>query len=327
MSIHRLRTVLLKIVVALSLAFLVWLYARSRQQDTLDDVPIPVHVELAETFVGHYDLEVSSTSRVLVSFAGPLPCIRDLRRELQRGNVQVNTILTVPDERQNDSSYHETIHVEAGDVPVPPGVTVTVIEGRNAVPVTVHRLVERRLPVRLESVGQARISQVKLEPATVVVRGPQDVLDQARALPTQLYTLPPPPETATAGNSLLRAEIGLAKEIDGRAIQCNPATVTLRCHVQPQQRLYEIDDVPVHFLCPVDFPWRPRFASPVDSKVSVRVVGPASDEVPLIQAYVDLTQGTFEGGRNHVPLRLQLPKEYQPASDVPRLVTFVLEPQ
>jgi hypothetical protein len=328
MTIYRLRIVLLKFVVALSLAFLVWLYARSRQQDTLDDVLIPVHVVLAEASQGRYELEMSGNSRVLVSFSGPPSCVRELRGELQRGAVQVHCSLTIPEERQNDSSYRETIRIEPGDMPVPPGVTVCVVEGRNTVPVTVHRMVERRLAVRLETVGEARISQVKIEPATVLVRGPQDVLDQARALPTQVYALPQAPETTTSADSMLRGEIALVKEVDGRPIQCTPAAVTFRFRIHPRQRTYELTDVPVSFLCPPNFPWQPRFATPAAGKVNVRVVGPANDELPPVQAYVDLTQGTFEGGRNREPLRLQLPKDYQPAQDTPRLVTFELvEPQ
>jgi hypothetical protein len=310
--------------VALSLAFLVWLYARSRHQDSLDEVLIPVHVALAEEFQGRYGLEMAGNSRVLVLFCGPPSCMRELRGLLQRGTVQVNYSLTVPEEHQNDSSYRETLHVEPGDVPVPPGVTVYVIEGRNTVPVTIHRIVERRLPVRLETVGDAHISQVKVEPATVLVRGPQELLDQARALPTQAYALPPAPEVSTSADAMLRGDVALVKEIDGRAIQCSPSSVSFRCRIHPRQRTYELTDVPVHFLCPPGFPWQPRFATPAAGRVNVRVIGPASDDYPQVQAYVDLTQGSFEGGRNREPLRLQLPKDFQPAMDAPRLVTFEL---
>jgi hypothetical protein len=326
MIIHRLRTVLLKVVVALSLAFLVWLYARSQHQETLDEVLVPVHIVLAEANQERFDLEISGTSRVLVSCSGPLSCMRELRGELQRGTVAVNCTVSVPEERQNDISYREAVRVEPGDVPVPPGVTVCVIEGRNTVPVTVHRIVERRLPVRLESVGEAHVSQVKIEPATVLVRGPQVVLDQVRSVPTQVYALPPAPETASSNETALRAEIALVKELDGRPIQCSPAVVSVRGRIHPRQRTYELEDVPVHFLCPVGFAWRPRFVAPADGKVNVRIVGPASDEPPPVQAYVDLTQGSYEGGRNREPLRVQLPKEYQPATEAPRLVSFVLEP-
>jgi hypothetical protein len=327
MTIYRLRIVLLKVVVALSLAFLVWLYARSRHQETLEDALIPVHVTLAEPDQGQFELEMTGSSRVLVSFAGPPSCMRELRSLLQRGAVQVKCQLRVPEERHNDCSYRETLLIDADDVPVPSGVTVYVLEGRNTVPVTVHRLVERRLTVRLETAGDAQISQIKIEPATVVVRGPQDVLDQARVLPTQVYALPPAPETGTAAQSLLRGEITLVKEIDGRPIQCNPPQVAFSCRIHPRQRTYELTDVPVFFLCPPQFPWQPRFATPAAGKVNLRVVGPAAEELPQVEAFVDLTQGSFEGGRNREPLRLQLPRDFQPALDAPRLVTFELVEQ
>ena len=146
---------MLSLVVALSLALLVWLYARSRHQETIEDALIPVHVILAEPNQGRFELEMNGSSRVLVSFAGPPSCMRELRSLLQRGAVQVKCQLTVPEERQNDCSYRETVLIDADDVPVPPGVTVYVLEGRNTVPVTVHRLVERRLTVRLETAGDA----------------------------------------------------------------------------------------------------------------------------------------------------------------------------
>jgi hypothetical protein len=83
--------------------------------------------------------------------------------------------------------------------------------------------------------------------------------------------------------------------------------------------------VPVSFLCPAGFPWKPKFATAAAAKVTVRVIGPASDENPPVQAYVDLTQGTYEAGRNREPLRLQLPRDFQPANEGPQLVTFTLE--
>jgi len=325
MSITQVGNVLLKAVVALSLAFLCWLYARSRHQESLDEVLIPVHVTLAVDDLGRHEVEIAGTSRALVSFSGPPSCMRELRNELQRGAVQVSCTVAVPEDKQNDSSYRDTVRIEPGDVPVPPGVSVNLCEGHNIVPITVHKIVERLVPVRLESIGEGRISQVKVEPATVLVRGPQDVLDQTRAIPTQPYPLPPVPETATSNESLLHGEIGLVKELDSRSIQCSPATVAFRFRLHPRQRTYEITDVPICFLCPPGFPWQPRFPTPAAGKVTVRVIGPASDENPQVQAYVDLTQGTFEPGRNREPLRLLLPKDYQAASEGPQLVSFTLE--
>ena len=324
MSIGQIGNVLLRSLVALSLAFLCWLYARSRYQETLDEVLIPVHVRLADGDQGRHDVEISGMGRVPVSFSGPPSRIRELREQLQRGDVQIRQLISVPEEKQNDGSFRETLRLDPGDVPVPPGVSVCLCEGRNTVPVTVHRIVERLLPVRVESVGEARISQVKTEPATVLVRGPQEVLDQIRAIPTQPYALPPAPETATPADSLLKAEVGLVKDVDGRAIQCSPATVAFRFRVHPRQKTYELADVPISFLCPVNFPWQPRLQAVTD-KIAVRVIGPALDETPQVQAYIDLTHGAFEGGRNKEPLRFLLPKDFQLATEGPRLVTFTLE--
>jgi hypothetical protein len=322
----RARNVVLKGLVALSLAFLAWLYLRSRHQETVDDIVIPVHVKLADADLDHHALEITGPSRILVSFSGPLPCIRELRSQLQRGEVQVNVALSVPEEKQNESSYRDTVRIEAEDVPVPPGVVATVLEGRNSVQVVVHRLMERRLPVRLEMIGETRYIQVKIEPASVLVRGPQDLLDQTRSIPTQVYVVPPAPETAPSNETLLHGEVALVTELGGRAVQCSPATVSFRYRLLPRQRTYELTDVPVYFLCPAGFGMVPHFVQPSDSTVTVRVVGPASDDLPAVQAFVDLSQGTFEQGRNREAVRLQLPKDFHPATDTPHLVTFVLEP-
>jgi hypothetical protein len=327
MTITRARNILLKSAVALSLAFLVWLYARSRHQETLDDVLLPVHVSVTPSDNGRHEAEINGPSRVLVSFSGPLSCIRELHNQLQRGEVQVNLTINVPEDKQNESSYRDTVRIEPDDIPVPPGVVASVLDGRNTVQVTIHRLVERHLPVRLETVGEARVSQVKVEPASVLVRGPQDVLDQIRAIPTQAFALPPAPEAAPSNDTLMQGEVALAKEFDSRPIQCSPGNVSFSYRVHPRLRTYELTDVPVSFLCPPGFAMRPRFNQPTEGKVTVRVIGPANDEPPQVQAFVDLTHGPFEKGRNREPVRLQLPKDFQPAADVPWLVTFVLDPQ
>jgi hypothetical protein len=322
----RLPHVFMEVLVALSLAFLVWLYARSRHQETLDQVPIPVQVSLAPAQANQYDLEINGSSRAPVSFTGPVSCMRDLREKLQRGAVRVSLTLTVPEERQNDSIYRDTVFVEAADVPVPAGVTASLVEVPFCIPVTVHKLVERRLPVRLDYAGDTHISQVKLEPATVLVRGPKDVLDRARSIATHPCAAPPPSEAGPPGESLVRGDIALLHEVEGRPIQVTPETVVFRYRMQTRQKTYEIADVPVHFLCPPNFPWRPRFESPEAGRVHLRVTAPTGDEAPAVVAFVDLTHGEFTQGRNREPLRLQLAREAQLAQETPPAVTFYLDP-
>src|SRR5262245_41013571 len=86
---RRLRRLGLEMIVAMCLAILVWLYTRSRDHDTLDQVTIPVQIQLAPAFAGQYELEVTGTSRVVASFTGAPSRLRELRRKLQRGQVQV----------------------------------------------------------------------------------------------------------------------------------------------------------------------------------------------------------------------------------------------
>src|SRR5262245_15229118 len=95
----------LSLLVAVSLALLVWLYARSRDQEILDNVPIPVHIELPPGQADQFSLEITGPSQVTVAFAGTPARIRELRRMLQRGEVQVNVTLMVPQEFQDDGRY------------------------------------------------------------------------------------------------------------------------------------------------------------------------------------------------------------------------------
>jgi hypothetical protein len=321
----RIRQRLLEVLVALSLAFLVWLYTRSRDQEILDRVPIPVQIQLAKPYAGTYDLEVNGHSRVAVSFSGPPSRIRELRRRLQRGLVQLSVNITVPDERQNDASYRDSIRVDPDDIPVPPGVAAVVAEESTNIPYTVHRLVERILPVRLDYAGETRISQIKMEPATVTVRGPKDILDRIWSISTMPYALSQTAD-ASAGTHLIRGEVSLVSELEGRPLQTTPKSVAFSFHIRPRQKTYELTEVPVRFLCPPNSPFRARFAPDHPGKVKLRLQGPAGEEAPPVIAFIDLTAGTFGRGRNLEPIRLQLPKEFTLAQETPPLVSFILEP-
>ena len=313
---------LLSCLVAVALAFLIWLYARSRDQEMLDHVPIPVHLALAPAQAEQYQLEVNGPSQVPVSFAGPPARMRELRGQLQRGELSVAVTLAVPEDRQGESRYLDTVLIEAAQVQAPPGVTPIVGEGRNRIPVTFHRLVERRLPVRLEHAPEDRIGQAVLEPSTVLVRGPEEVLERARAVATQPFVLPPRPEGGAAPQALTVGPIPLVQEMEGRSVRVTPGAVTARLTVQPRQKTYELE-VPVRFLCPPGFPLRPQFKGR-NGTLAVRLLGPALEEAPAVTAYVDLTRGEFKPGLYDEAVQLQLPKDFQLAQKPPRSVVFEL---
>jgi hypothetical protein len=311
---------MLSLVVALSLALLVWLYARSRDQEVLDNVPVPVQVTLASDQAEHYRLEINGPSHVMVTFTGSPLRIRELQSILQHNELQIPLTFSVPAEHLNDSRYSDSLLVEGSDIHTPPGVTAVVLEGRNHISLTLHRLVERRLSVRFDSVNDEAVGAVVVEPATVLVRGPQEVLERARTIATQPSELP---GRAPMSGSAIR--VPLVQELEGWPVQVVPNRVIARLPAQPR-KVYELAEVPVHFLCPLDFALRPKFFGERSGRISLRVRGPVRDEAPKVYAFVDLTRGGFPAGRYHEMIQIQLPKDFELVQEPPRGVSFQLVP-
>jgi hypothetical protein len=314
---------LLSLLVAVSLALLVWLYARSRDQELLDNVPIPVEVVLNPKQVDHYSLEVAAPVQVPVSFTGPPQRIKELQGMLQRKELRVVVTITVPAERLDQARYSDVAQIEPSLIHAPVGVTPIVPEGRNRIPYTLHRLVERRLPVRFVSVREAPAGPVILEPASVLVRGPREVLDRAIDIPTQPSDLPARPLHAPGSPAVGR--VTLVTDLEGRPISAFPPWVQVRVPLQAR-RQYELADIPVQFLCPPNFALRPKFIDERTGKVSLKLIGPAQDEPPEVFAYIDLTRVKFTSGLQHEKPQLQLPKDFKLAQPPPGVVAFELVP-
>jgi hypothetical protein len=101
----------------------------------------------------------------------------------------------------------------------------------------------------------------------------------------------------------------------------------VRFTLRPRQKLYELTDVPVRFLCPANFALRPRFVAERAGKIAVRLRGPVTDAPPAVIAFVDLTTGKFEPGLYaDEPVRLQLPRDFQLTQEAPRSAAFELVP-
>jgi hypothetical protein len=316
---------LISSLVALTLAFLVWLYVRSRDQEMLDNVPVPVQIVLAPGLEDRYELEILGPSQVPVSFTGPPSRMRELRHLLRLGELHVEVILSAPEEDRGEGSVLHTVRIEAGDIHPPPGVTPLVGEGRNRLPVRFHRLVERRLPVHLDYTGERKISQAFIEPAKVLVRGPKETLDRARFIATQPLALPLDEPTADA-KLFTTDSVLLVQQLDGRRIHVAPATVALRVVFEPQQELYELADVGVQFLCPANFTMRALFREPRAGKITMRLTGPAGEEPPAVTVFIDLCGRKWEPGVHEEPLKVHLPANFRLAQQPPSRLTFELAP-
>ena len=145
--------IVLELAVSVCLASLVWVYIHNRVRNSIDSVAVPVQVQLAADQRDQFVLEISESRTVLASFTGPHALIRDIRRKLQRGLLKANLTLTVPEEKRGEAMFSEMLHVDEDAIAVSVGVKVEIVEEN--IPITVHRLTERTLPVKLESTGDA----------------------------------------------------------------------------------------------------------------------------------------------------------------------------
>jgi hypothetical protein len=305
----RFRQVVLEMLISVCLASLVWMYIHSRARHTIERVCIPVQVQLAAHQQEEFVLEASESRSVTASFSGPNSRIREVRRRLQRGKLQAVATLTIPPERKNEAMFREMVRIDEDSVTAPAGVKVEISEEN--LPVTVHRLAERTLPVQLECTGEAHVSKIAIEPSAVRVRGPKVVLDRASVLPTQPYAVRVNGDLLPAAEANVRDQVALVSELEGRPIQTELNLVKFRCRAVPLQRTYQLSNVPVRFLCPKDCPWRPRFEHEQAGKVALKLIGPVTEQPPPVVAFVDLTTGNLTRGKNFLPVRLQLPKDFQ----------------
>jgi hypothetical protein len=318
---------LTSLVFAACLAFLAWLYARSRDPEVLDNVPIPVQVSLAPGQSEYHDLEVTGPAQIPVCFRGPPSRIRELRDLLQQGALQVAVTLTVPDDRKNENKYLDTVRVDASDIHPPPGVTALVLEGRNRIPVTLRRIVQRRLPVRLDPPADDRVGHVFIEPESVLVRGPKVILDRVRAVPTQPCLLATGTEGGPDQDLMNLGAVPLVRDLDGRPITCVPEAVAVRVVLRPKEKTCQLDNVPIHFLCPTTLRLRAQFLEGGGGKIAVQLAGPADREPNGVAAFVDLTRHEFKAGIYvNEPLTFQLPDGFHLLGDTPSSTPFQLLP-
>jgi hypothetical protein len=285
---------------------------------------VPVHVSLAPHQADQYELELKGPSQVVLSFSGPPLRIRELQGMVQRKELHVAKTITVPDGRLTLSRYSEAVVVEASDLNAPLGVTPLINEGRNSIPFTLHRLVERRMPVVFDNLSEQPAGPIILDPATVLVRGPLEVLDRVQAIRTKPSELPARSMHGKADVAVI-GRVSMVEEIEGRPVRVTPAQVMVRVPGQPR-KYYDLPEVAVQFLCPANFHLRPKFIDERAGKVSLRLLGPMQDEPPRVFAFIDLSKGKFVSGLNHEPLQLQLPKDFQLAQEAPRVVAFELLP-
>ncbi len=320
----RFRHIVLEAVVAVCLAFLIWMYTHSRAGDSTDFVQVPVQLQLPPGQRDQFAIESQGPMRVNVMFSGPYARIREVRRKIQRGAVQAIVTVTVPEDKQHENSYADIARVSIADLSVPPGVTVELADDNATIPITIHRLVERILPVRLDVTGEVRVSHVKLEPTTVTVRGPKSILDRVAFIPTQPCSLQADTENASA-EPIAREQVALVTELEGRPIADESAqrasALPGRAQAEGLRAARRAGAFPLSggLPAPTTLPRRPPGPG------LVAAAGAGDRDAAAGAGVHRFDGGKFARGRNLEPLRLQLPKDFQLVQNSTILVPFALD--
>jgi hypothetical protein len=297
-------------LVSLVLAVLAWLYMHGRSREFIDDYPVPVDVRLAPDQEERYLLEFPGPAQVHVSFSGPRSQMRKLRDMLRNGETRFQRVVRIPENRATESVVEETLRFEPSELSMPAGVRVDILNGWGKVSVVLRRVVERKLRVELRHTGTDRLEQLTVAPETVLVRGPKDVLERHVSIPTQLLVLPdgdsPPMKPGKP------VKVPVETRLNGYAVHVTPTEVSVSYRVRATEKLYELSNVPVHFLCPASFPFRVDFPDPAAGEVAVKVRGPVASGQPAVMAYIDLTSRKLNPGlREKETVRVRLPPGYQ----------------
>ncbi|MER3415519.1 MAG: hypothetical protein C4297_04800 [Gemmataceae bacterium] len=314
-------------LVALGLGFLLWLYIHSREEESLDNYRVPVEVRLTGAAADQYLVELSDASEVPVYFTGPPSRIRELRESLQEGQIRLRKMLTVPDDRAGENRITLTVTLDPRELQVPAGVRAVVAERDSRINVVLRRVMEKALPVRLQHTAGDRLDEVLIEPASVLVRGPAEIVEILEDIPTRVLAVPAAPQLDEPFRVTHPVRVPVLREIRGATLDVQPTYVAVRYTVRPRLKVYELKEIPVHFLLPAGFPYRPLFRNERDGKIVLRVRGPTSAERIQILAFVDLTQRKYAAGlQPEEPIRIQLPPGFELAQEPPRLPSFELVP-
>ena len=134
-----------------------------------------------------------------------------------------------------------------------------------------------------------------------------------------------PAERSLARSNLPPAFVPLVQELNGKAIRVAPRGVGVKLTVQPQQKIYELSDVPVQFLCPPNFALRAMFSDERAGKISLRLQGPYGEELPAVTAYIELSGRKWEPGLYDERVKLQLSRDVKLIGAEPK-VAFQLYP-
>lgn len=319
-------------IIALGLAFLVWVYLRSRDQE-VQTYPLPLEISVAVQQADHYVFETKPTDKVRVKFFGLPSRLREVKNMVEQDELKLRRVIRVPleIEQLNQSEYQEAVQLDTSSlVNLPLGVHAEIATADGRIGIKLKRMIEKTMQLRLLPApgnDHYELDPPRLEPATVKVIGPQDLLENQ----TQILLEAWQPKRLPLGTNFTPEDISetlkIPDKIKNTSVTVIPEFVQVRTRLKPALHVYELNDVPVFFLCPAKFPYRPVFSLEQHGILKqLKVRGPLN-KTPEVRAYVDLTKIVNPKPVVYTdePILLDLPDGYQLASDPPKISAFKLE--
>lgn len=309
-------------IIALGLAFLVWLYIRSVNQEVVErNIPVVFRLSPQQRDLYEFDDKLE----LPVSFTGPPSRIREVQAMVRRGEISLTRTITVPESHLQADRFTYNDTFAENQINVPAGVRVDIPLNRRAFQIVLRRMIKKTLKVRARFTPEdaERVANPVVKPAEVEVRGPQEILAKEEFLPTTLIRLP---ETVAEKEAVQELAVLLSDRLNEQTIERSPPGVTVTFTLKPAQRIHEVQEVPVHFLTPASFPFTPKFMSDRAGTITLKVRGPAQKPVGII-AFVDLTRKQYEPGLQPDDLVIvYLPPGYELVQKQPRFGPFKLDP-
>jgi len=324
-------------VIALGLAFLIWVYLRSRDQE-VQVYSIPVEISIAAEQADRYVFDSRPDTKLRVKFYGLPARLRTVKDMVELGELVLRKVVRVPPEvdQRLDNEYQEVLQLDASTIlaALPLGVHAEINPAEGRIPVGLKRIVVKTLVLQhnvLPIGSQYMLDGAPvLTPSTVTVRGPKSVLDEVSKLVLDPWQPTPPGglDVTKEGSIELSSRLRVPTKIGAATVTVTPETVDLRVKVKAALQVYELTDVPIHFLCPADFPFRPQFPAESHSTCKLRVRGPAN-KTPEARAYIDLPALAQQQQLKHgiypdVVISVDLPNGYFLVGDPPKLSAFKL---
>ncbi|MFT3879244.1 MAG: YbbR-like domain-containing protein [Gemmatales bacterium] len=280
-------------IIALGLAFLVWVYLRSRDQE-VQSYPIPIEVSIDPQQADRYSFDSKPENQtVRVKFFGLPSRLREVKDLVEGHNLILRKVVRVPAEvdLRQDNDYQDVVQFESNSLTLPLGVHADInpVEGR--LQVKLRRMMEKTVtlqPMVTTGSAQYEVDNIRLEPATVKVFGPKSILEQTSQLLLDNWQ-PRLPTGLTMTEEEVTGSVRLPDKIKQESVRIVPDRVEIRARLKPALRVYEINDVPIAFLCPANFPYRPLFTADRHGAIAqLKIRGPLNRS-PEVRAYIDLT--------------------------------------